>query len=699
MRDLHLSLMRLARLQKDVYNPVELQEVLADFPADSHELGGHEDLLKAIALKMHFPPPEPIKNPDPSQVPAIIYRKDLGWGVLLGLNAHEKWVTEFYSEPKGQWVETILPNINEFFIARFKLTKPFNLRGSNVFQLIKAELVSNRNVLFEASLGGVMINLIALATSLYSMQVYDRVVPTAAVQTLLVLTLGVFFATTLEFFAKIARSKLYERLIDATDGRLSRAIFLRFISVRLDQMPTGVGSVAGQLRGYEMIRGFLTSISTQVMVDAPFAIIFIVVIATVAGWLTLIPIFFFVLTLLIGLFYKKKFEYLTAHSTSAANQKTGLLVESIEGAETIKAGHAGWRVLSKWSQVTDEARKHDVGIRQVSEYSQYLVSAVQQLAYVAVVASGALLVSKGELSMGALIATSILSGRILGSVASIPNQLVQWGHAKAGLEGLDKIWNLEHDHHGIDHPIQVDQVHGHYVLEGVESRYTLNPALIVPKLTIHAGEKVGILGTIGSGKTTLLRLLSGMYKPQKGRVLLDQVDIAHISKPMLAQSIGYLQQEGRLFAGTLRENLILGMIDPGDDLILKVAASTGLLDAVILPHPKGLFQEISEGGLGLSGGQKQLVNLTRVFMRKPNIWLLDEPTASMDKNLERHVLSTLKKTLKSSDTLILVTHKPEMLELVNRIVIIANHQVVLDGSKEEVMQKILGLQDHALLNT
>ncbi|MCK5432583.1 MAG: ATP-binding cassette domain-containing protein, partial [Gammaproteobacteria bacterium] len=215
-------------------------------------------------------------------------------------------------------------------------------------------------------------------------------------------------------------------------------------------------------------------------------------------------------------------------------------------------------------------------------------------------------------------------------------------------------------------------------------------ALSVPQLNIKAGEKIGILGPVGAGKTTLLRLLSGMYKPQQGRILLDDVDLAQLSKPVLAENIGFLQQEGRLFAGTVRENLILGLIDPGDDIILEAARITGLLQAVIAPHPEGLQQKIYEGGTGLSGGQRQLVNLTRVYLAKPRIWLLDEPTASMDQQLEIRSRECFHKAIKPADTLVIVTHKPEMLGLVDRLIVVANHTIVMDGPKQLVLEKLNG---------
>ena len=207
-------------------------------------------------------------------------------------------------------------------------------------------------------------------------------------------------------------------------------------------------------------------------------------------------------------------------------------------------------------------------------------------------------------------------------------------------------------------------------------------------MQITSGEKIGILGPIGAGKTTLLRVLSGMYKPQVGHITLDGVDLAYIAKPLLAEQLGYLQQEGRLFEGTLRDNLLVGMTDPGDEVLKGVAQQTGLQHAVLAHHPLGFDLPIHEGGQGLSGGQRQLVNLTRVFLRRPRIWLMDEPTASMDRQLADHVTQAIQQALRPQDTLILVTHKPEMLSLVNRLVVIAKHEILLDGPKEHVLKHL-----------
>ncbi len=679
-------LARLAQLQHETVDRLALQEAVEAALAVPGNLP--QDQLKIVAKHLQVPAPRWLKAPDAAVMPALLQTRNGQWGILRGKNAQNQWVSEWWDAQANGWREQADATLTEHVIAALRLVKPFVASASPIYQLIRDEVFSHKKLIREAVIGGLMINVVALAASFYSMQVYDRVIPTSAAQTLLVLTLGVLVAALFELAAKRVRTNLYERLIDQVDQRLARTIYLRFLSIRLDQLPQSVGGLAAQMRGYETVRGFFTSATTNLLVDAPFALIFTLIIALIGGWLAVVPLAFFLMSIVIGLYYRRQVERYASKSMVASNQKTGLLVETVEGAETIKSGQGGWRMLSRWLKTTDAARESELHMRNISEHSQHLIAAFQQFSYVLLVASGALLVSRGELTMGTLIACSILSGRVLAPVAMIPNQLMQWAHTKAALHGLDQLWSLQDDHHGQQQPVAIAHIHGRYRFESVSAQYRDNKALAVPSLFINPGEKIGVLGPVGAGKTTLLRLLSGMYKPQEGRILLDDVDLAHIAKPVLAEQLGYVQQDGRLFAGTLRDNLILGQLDPGDETILQVARQTGLLQAVIARHAKGLQQEIFEGGSGLSGGQRQLVNLTRTFLRQPRIWLLDEPTASMDRNLELQVTQALKAALKPEDTLILVTHKAEMLELVDRLIVIANHQIVLDGTKEQVLQKL-----------
>jgi ATP-binding cassette subfamily C protein LapB len=683
-------LARLAQLQHETVDRLALQEATAT--ALARPANEPQKQLKTVAEHLQVSAARWLDAPDAAQVPVLVFAgrglQAGQWGVLRGKSASGQWVSEWWDAAGNCWREQANDSLAGHLVAAIRLSRPFVATASPIYQLIRQEIFAHTRLIREAVIGGLMINIVALATSFYSLQVYDRVMPTGASQTLLVLTLGALVAVLFELAVKRVRTNLYERLIDQVDQRLARTVYMRFLAIRMDQLPQSVGGLAAQMRGYETVRGFFTAITTNLLVDAPFALVFSLIIAAIAGWVALVPLVFFVLSVAIGLYYRRQVDNFAGKAMAASNQKTGLLVETVEGAETIKSGQGGWRMLTRWMQTTDDARDSEMQMRNISEHAQHLTAAFQQFSYILLVAGGALMVSRGELTMGGLIACSILSGRVLAPVAMIPNQLVQWAHTKAALQGLDRLWALQDDHHGQQQPVMIDNIRGHFRFESVVARYRDNKALTVPNLVINPGERVGVLGPVGAGKTTLLRLLSGMYKPQEGRVLLDDVDLAQVAKPLLAERMGYVQQDGRLFAGTLRDNLILGQLDPGDQSILEAARQTGLLQAVIAQHAKGLQQEIFEGGTGLSGGQRQLVNLTRAFLRKPKIWLLDEPTASMDRNLELQVTQAIKTALQAQDTLILVTHKAEMLELVDRLIVIANHQIVLDGPKMQVLHKL-----------
>ena len=618
---------------------------------------------------------------DPSHLPCLALDSLGEWRVLRSFNSQAQWVFE------GADGETTHHSLLKFALVEINFNMPFERSTSPVWRLIKGEVQKHKSTLIDVCLSGVMLNFIALGISFYSMQIYDRVIPTGASATLWVLSLGVVGAIVFEWLAKSLRSDLNEKITVAVDQRLGREVFMRLLNVRLDKLPNSVGSLAGQLKAYESVRTFLTSSATQMLIDAPFAIVFTLTLMAVAGWLALIPVAFLLLSVWTGLRGLREIEN-RSHQVSLANmRKTGLLVEAIEGAETLKSGQGGWRQLSLWQNISDTARQEELRLRHITESSQHQLQALQQLAYVAMVATGALMVAKGELSMGSLIACSILSSRILQPITALPSQLIQWGFCKSALQGLDQIWHLPDDHHG-QTPVALQSVQGHFALKEVVYGYGPQAALKVAKLNISSGEKIGILGPIGAGKTTLLRLLSGMYKPQAGDITLDGVDLAFIAKPLLAEQLGYLQQEGRLFEGTLRDNLLVGISDPGDDILKGVALQTGLHHAVLANHPLGFDLPIQEGGQGLSGGQRQLVNLTRVFLRRPRIWLMDEPTAAMDRQLADHVTNAFKQALRPQDTLVLVTHKPEMLTLVDRLVVIAKHEVLLDGPKDQVLRQL-----------
>lgn len=692
MSPFFFTLVRLSQLQTERIDHLALTEILepyANIEVTQQSASDIKKILRKVMSLMQLPSPKFMTAADAAKTPLLVFHQGLGWGIVRGLNAKGEWVTEWFDVEKRQFKEELIQELGVLVFAKLRLAQPFELGKSPISQLIIKEILSHKSHLLEIIFGTLLINIIALAVSFYSMQVYDRVVPTGALQTLFVLTSGAILAVVFEIVAKHIRSHLQMHLIDEVDARLARAVYTRFLSIRLDQLPASVGVLASQLRGYESVRTFFTAVGTFMMVDLPFVFIFLWVIWLLAPALSVIPLIFLVIAVSLGMFYQHRLNDTIKQVDKLSHFKVGLMVETVEGAETIKSGHGGWRMLSQWMKVTDASRDQELTMKNINEFSAHLTGFFQQAAYVSMVAFGAYLITKGELTMGGLIACSILSGRVLAPVAAIPAQMMQWASTRVAIDGLDRIWRLESDHHDVEQPVILDNIVGNYRFEDVEYTYDkTRSAIRIEHLQIKAGEKIAIIGPVGSGKTTLLRLLSGMYKPAKGKITLQDVDITQLSKPVLAEHVGYLQQDGRLFAGTLRENLILGMLDPGDDVILQAAELTGLKEALLQTHPKGLQLEINEGGTGLSGGQKQLVNLTRIFLRKPTIWLLDEPTASMDQNLQNKVIHALNNTLRAEDTMVVVTHKTELLQLVSRIIVVVNSKVVMDGPTMQVLQQL-----------
>jgi len=326
----------------------------------------------------------------------------------------------------------------------------------------------------------------------------------------------------------------------------------------------------------------------------------------------------------------------------------------------------------------------------IVKYLLILQPFFQQISYITLVAVGAYLIatSPENMSMGALIAVTILSSRVLSPVAMIPNLFVQWGRAKMAIDDLENIYKLSSDNNGIDRPLTPYLDNVNIGIHGMQFNYIPEKSAInIPNLTIQEGEKIAILGTIGSGKSTLLKLLSGLYAPTQGIVYINNIDMQQISRDTLNSKIGYLPQFIKLFAGTLRDNLMMGLIGISDEKIMEVAKLTGLI-SVIKNLPQGLDSLIPEGGSSISGGQKQIIGITRMVLSNPKVWLLDEPTASMDDYTERIIINLLANQMNTTKTLVIVTHKPILLESVNRIIVLTPQGIAMDGPRDSVLEQL-----------
>lgn len=671
---------------------VVIKEKLTELVTDASLSDGHalesitslKDIIRSLFAHIGVDAPIWLDSPKQDALPMVALIPGIGCRVLYAKTHDGHWLME---GPGGSTRLHQLPLDGQYAAI---MADDETTETPTAILMFKNILLAHKNTFVHVVMASFLANLVALAASLYSMQVYDRVIPTQGVSTLMVLTVGVLFATVFELAIKMMRSAMLRDAICDIDLILSHKIFLRLLGIRMDQFPASVGTLSAQLRSYETIRNFAFSITLYLAVDAPFALLFLAVIAMLAGiHIALIPAVFFGIALLVGTYYRDRIADHAKTGSVASNAKLGLLVETVENAESIKATGSGWQLLTRWDAINRQAARDDLKIRYYSEQAAYLAAFMQQISYIFLIAGGAWVAATStDLTTGGLIACSILSGRVLGPVTALPGLVVQWAHAKAALDSLEQVFALQRDNHQVTRPLIPEHIAGHYQLRDMHFSYPARPeTLSIAQLIIQPGEKIGILGSIGAGKSTLLKLLAGLYVPNSGSVLLDGLEMQQISRAHLSERLAYLPQDVRLFSGTLRDNLLHGLSGISEKDVLAACKITGLI-FLVSAHPKGLDLRIAEGGSGVSGGQKQLIALTRFILCSPDVWLLDEPTAAMDDYTEQRSLHALSQAVLPHQTLVLITHKPSLLKLVQRVIVLSPQGIVMDGPRDAVLEKL-----------
>ena len=544
---------------------------------------------------------------------------------------------------------------------------------------------------YQIILSTFIINFLALVSSLYVMNVYDRVIPNKAYQTLWVLSIGVVLAISFEFIAKMMRAYLTDVAGKKADLIISSALFRRVMNIKLQNRPASSGSYANNLRDFESVREFMTSASLLTLVDLPFLLLFIVVIWIIGGLLAIVPLIIIPIVIIVSLLVQYPFARFINESMRESSQRQGLSVEVIEGIETLKTNNAMNWAQKRWDFFTAKSAASSIKVKNTANFLANFTTAMQQLNTVFLVVVGTYLIHSNspdnKIKMGALIASVILSGRALAPLGQVAGLAIRFQQARLALNGIDNIIERPTDRDPERNYITFDLTLGNLKFDKVTFSYTKEKDLLDQfSLTINAGEKVGILGKIGSGKSTALKLAAGLYEPTKGSVTLDDIDLRQIDPNFLRSQVLLLEQNPRLFLGTLRENLDLARMDgfSGNQKLLEALARFGLLD-LIRSHPRGLDMPLGENGLGLSGGQKQIIALARMSMRNPQVALLDEPTTGLDYISEIHALQAISDWAKNK-TLVIVTHRPQVLQIVDRIVVIDDGKVVMDGPRGEILQ-------------
>ncbi|HGM9841666.1 TPA: type I secretion system permease/ATPase [Proteus mirabilis] len=547
---------------------------------------------------------------------------------------------------------------------------------------------------YQIILATFVINFLALVSSLYVMNVYDRVIPNKSYQTLWVLSIGVIIAILFEFTAKMLRGRLTDIAGKKADLIISSALFRKVTNLKLQEKPISSGSYVNNLRDFESVRDFMTSASLLTLVDMPFLILFVSVIALVGGYLAFVPLTIIPLVIIVGLLAQIPLSKYINESMKESSQRQGLAVEAIEGIETLKTNNAMNWAQKRWDYYTAKTASSSMKVKNISNFVIYFAVMMQQLNTIFLVIIGTYLIHSDDpaskITMGALIATVILSGRVLSPLGQIAGLAVRFQQAWVALKGVNGIVERPSEREPARKYITLKQINGNIKFQNVSFAYNQDSSSVVKNLSfeIKPGEKVGILGRIGSGKSTTLKLAAGLYSAEQGSITLDNVDIRQIDPHYLRNQILLLEQQPRLFLGSLRENLDLARMDGfSSDQDLIMALQRFGLDKVIKKHPRGLDMSLGENGLGLSGGQKQIVALARMTMRNPKIVLLDEPTTGLDQYSEIQALNAISAWCRSR-TLLVVTHRPQVLSIVNRIIVVDNGKVVMDGPRDAVLQQL-----------
>ena len=537
-------------------------------------------------------------------------------------------------------------------------------------------------------LASLVANLLGMAGVLFSMQVYDRVIPAESLPTLYVLFGGVLLAVVFDFVMRIMRLRITDLLGKRADLRVSDLVYGHALRLRNSVRPKSTGSFIAQLRELEQIRDLITSSTATALADLPFFFLFLLVFYLIGGALVAIPIVALIVMLLPGVLYQRKLGRLANANMRESALRNAMLVESIQGLDDIKALQAEQRFQEQWNHYNATSADTALQLRTLTNGLVTWTQNVQSAVFAVVIVFGTPMVIAGDLTTGSLVAASMLASRMMAPMAQLNHVLTRWQQAKVALQGLNRMMQLPVDHPEGSKRVHLPVIHGDYHFKDASFRYSAESpsALDIGELRIRPGEHIAVLGRNGAGKSTLLQGLAGAMDLATGDLTLDGIALAHIDPADLRRDVGLLQQHARLFHGTLRDNLTLGAGRASDQELLAALSIGGALE-FIRKLPKGLDHLILEGGLGLSGGQRQSLLLSRLVLRQPQVLLLDEPTAALDDVTERKLLDDLM-LWSEGRTLVIATHRLSVLQRVERIIVVDSGRIVIDAPRDTALAQL-----------
>lgn len=539
------------------------------------------------------------------------------------------------------------------------------------------------------ALAALLVNMLALAAPLFTMNVYDRVVPNGAIPSLVALAIGLGLAIVFDFIIRIVRSRIIDLTGKKIDVVLAANIFEHILAVKMANRPTSVGILANQMRDFDSVREFFTSGTVVAATDLIFAIIFIGVLFIIAGPLAWIPLIMLPIVIVTGLILQRPLDRAMKRLQAESAARHGVLIESLSGIETVRATGAESRMQTAWERSVAATARSGEDVHFWSSLALTISSSAQQITSMLLVVIGVFLILDGKITMGALIAANMLSGRVLAPISSLASVITRATQTISALRSIDRLMSLERERPPGRAYVTRKIDKGAVSFENVSFRYpgTKESALENVSFKIAPGERVAIIGRVGSGKTTVGKLLSGFYEPLEGSIAIDGIDSRQYDPADLRAGVGFVMQDTDLFFGKLRDNITLGRPSATDEEVIEVARLSGV-EQFIAGHPLGYDMPIAEGGRSLSGGQKQAIGLARAMIRNPKIIFMDEPTAHFDVRSEAEFLERLKAIARSDMTIIVSTHRPSLLSLATRILVFERGKLVADGPRDAIIASL-----------
>ena len=618
--------------------------------------------------------------------PLIAFRKDGSSVVLNEIISTNKETDVSYLDEKLQIKKLPIKEFYRDFSGYVILAKELSHRekdersGHWFFSAFK----KSKWLYVQVMIAAMVSNFLSLTTALFTMTVYDRIIPNGAFESLIALSIGVIIALGFDFLIKSLRAKFIDIASKRADLEISRRLFDRILSLTPAEQRQKTGAMAGTIREFETLREFFNSSTLVILIDLPFVFFFIYVIYLIAGPLAYVPLLAVPLVLIVGLGIQPFLARITRGSVESGMNKQAVLVETLNGLETVTATGSGKLMKKRYEDALNDQSESGNKIRALSMFIVNFAASVQQYAQVAAIFFGVYLIIDGTITQGALIGAVILGGRTLSPLSQLANTLSRVNGALTAYKNLSSLIGKSFNSAENLAPISRPVLKGEIEFRNVSYKFegTSQPVLKNLSFKIPAGQKVALVGKMGSGKSTLSRLVAGIYEPSEGAILVDGVDVRQIDPADIKKNIGIMLQDSWLFSGTIRENIQMGFNEYDDEHLLKVCKVAGV-DDFVGAHPKGYDLEIKERGIGLSGGQKQTINLARSLIHDPQVLLLDEPTSSMDQGTEKKVVESLQK-ISQEKTMLIVTHRNPILTMVDRVFVLENGQVVADQTPQQL---------------